>query len=216
MSIVSIHGGSFSTDPHRYLSDAGTWVPSLTQCIHLAGLSNFDGADPDDMANAARRGDLLHQAVEVYNRDREGLDPNWITEEITGYFDGYLAFERETGFRPDPAWTEMPMIVTVQGMSLGLKPDCFGRLGKWDAVVEIKAASSVQPSWSIQTGLQEMGIFRSNHVGRVQRFALQLFKEGRYKLHPHTNHQEDEAVGIAALRTTHWRLARSQKLWEKV
>lgn len=216
MSTVAIHGGSFSTDPHRYLDEAGNFVPSLTQTIHLAGLSSFAGADPDDLANAARRGDLLHGVVEVYNRDREGLDPSWVTDEISGYFDGYLKFERDTGFKPDPAWTELPMIVSIQGMPLGLKPDCFGRLGKWDAVVELKAASCVQPSWSIQTAMQELGIFRSNHVGRVQRFALQLFRDGRYKLHPHTNHQEDEAVGIAALRTVHYRLSKKQKLWEMV
>lgn len=216
MSTVAIHGGTFSTTPHRYEDEQKKFVPSLTQCLHLAGLSDFLGADPEDLANAARRGDLLHQVVEVYNKDHEGLDPSWITEEIEGYFNGYLAFERDTGFKPDPAWTELPMIVTVQQMPIGLKPDCFGKLGKWNAVVEIKAASSVQPSWSVQTGLQEMGIFKSNHVGRVQRFALQLFKDGRYKLHPHTNHQEDEAVGIAALRLVHWRMSKGQKVWQKL
>jgi hypothetical protein len=216
LSTTIIHGGTFRTEPHEYRSDAGVWTPSLTQTLHLAGLSNFDGADPDDLANAARRGDLLHGAVEVYNKDREGLDPCWITEEIQGYFEGYLKFERDTDFKPDPAWTELPMIVTIQGMPLGLKPDCFGRLGKWDAVVELKAAICVQPSWSVQTAMQEMGIFKSSHVGRVQRFALQLFKDGRYKLHPHLNHQEDEAIGIAALRTVHYRLSKGQRLWEKV
>lgn len=216
MSIQTIPGGTFNDDPHEYRTVDGVWVPSLTQTIRLAGLSNFDGADLEDMANAARRGNALHGVVEVYGKDKEGLDPTWITEEIEGYFNGYLAFERDTGFVADPAWTELPMIATVFGMSIGMKPDLFGRLGKYNAVVELKAASSVQASWSIQTGLQEMGIFKSNHLGRVQRFALQLFKNGRYKLHPHTNHQEDEAVGIAALRTVHWRLARGQKLWKEL
>jgi hypothetical protein len=216
MSTVAIHGGTFCTDPHRYFDERGTWTPSLTQCIHLAGLSNFDGADPEDLKNAARRGDLLHGVVEIYNKERDGLDPAWISEEIEGYFDGYLKFERDTGFICDPKWVELPMIVTIAGFPVGMKPDLFGRLGRYDAVVELKAASSVQASWSVQTGMQEMGIFRSNHVGRVQRFALQLFKDGRYKLHPHTNHQEDEAVGIAALRLAHWRLSKKQKLWEAV
>jgi hypothetical protein len=99
-------------------------------------------------------------------------------------------------------------------MSIGLKPDCFGKIGRYDAVVELKAASSVQASWSIQTAFQELAIYKSQHVGRARRYALQLFKDGRYKLHPHENHQEDEEVGISALKTIHWRLRKGQKLWE--
>lgn len=216
MSTVQIPGGTFSDEPHEYRGESGNWIPSLTQTLKLQGLSCFDGADPEDMANAARRGDALHGIVEVYNKDREGLDPAWITEELQGYFNGYLAFERDTSFQCDSSWTERPMIAEVAGMALGLKPDCFGKIGRYDAVVELKAASSVQASWSVQTALQELAIYKSQHVGRARRFALQLFKDGRYKLHPHENHQEDEAVGIAALRTIHWRLSKGQKVWERL
>jgi hypothetical protein len=216
LSITQIPGGSFRSDPHRYDDEHGNFVPSLTQVLKLQGLSDFSGADPEDLANAARRGDLLHGVVEAYNRDKEGLDPCWITEEIEGYFNGFLAFERDTGFKVDPSWTERPMIATINGMPIGLKPDCFGKIGRYDAVVELKAASSIQPSWSVQTAMQELAIYKSQHVGRARRFALQLFKDGRYKLHPHLNHQEDERIGIEALSLTWWRLRQGQKLWTQL
>lgn len=215
MSLTHIPGGSFCTEPHRYDDEYGNFIPSLTQVLKLQGLSCFDGADPDDMANAARRGDLLHGVVEVHNREGE-VDPNWVTEEIAGYYEGFLAFERDTGFKVDPSWTEKPMIATINGLQIGLKPDCFGKIGRYDALVELKAASSVQPSWSIQTAMQELAIYKSQHVGRARRFALQLFKNGRYKLHPHQNHQEDERIGIEALDLVWWRLRQGQRLWQQV
>ncbi len=215
MIIYHIPGGTFNDNPHEYRGDDGVWIPSLTQTIHLAGLSNFDGADAEVMAVAAKRGDDLHSLVETWSKERE-YDPNWLTDDIAGYFKGYLAFETDTGFVCDPAWTERPIIATIAGMRVGMKPDLFGRLGKSNAVVELKAASSVQASWSIQTALQELGIHNSNHVGRVQRFALQLFKTGRYKLHPYTDHQTDEMVGIAALRLVWWRISHGQDLRKKL
>ncbi len=215
MTTVAIHGGTFDSEGHLYRDANGLFVPSLTQVLKLQGLSDYSGIDPEVLENAARRGTEVHELAAAYNTYGE-VDPSWITDETRPYFEAYLAFMRDTKFKPDPAWSERAMIVNIHNMPVGLTPDCFGRLGKWDAVVEIKAASAVQPSWSVQTGLQEMGIFRSNHVGRVQRFALQLFKNGNYKLHPHTNHQEDEAVGIAALRLVHWRINHKQRVWEKL
>jgi hypothetical protein len=214
LSITQIPGGSFSSDPHRYNDEDGHFVPSLTQTIKLAGLSSFDGADPDDMANAARRGDLLHGVVEVYNKDPEGLDPSWITEEIEGYFNGYLAFERDAHFQCDPSWSERSVIGEIGGLKIGVTPDLFGKIGRYDAIVELKAASSVQASWALQTAAQELIIYHSQHVGRARRFALQLFRDGKYKLHPHLNHAEDERIVREALDLVWWRLQHKQKLWE--
>ena len=52
--------------------------------------------------------------------------------------------------------------------------------------------------------------------GRCRRGALQLFQGWRYKLHPHVNHQEDEAVAIAALRLVHWRMRNGQDLIKRL
>lgn len=213
--ILQIPGGTFHDEPHSYFDDAGVRVPSLTQCLKLCGLSDYDGADPEDMQNASRRGVQLHILAEAWNKFQD-CDPSWITADIAGYFLGYQQFLLDTGFQPSPDWAEKPMIVCVAGFRVGMKPDLFGKLNRDDAIVEIKAASCVQASWSIQTALQELGIYQSSHVGRARRFALQLFPSGKYRMHAHTKHAEDEGMGIAALRITHWRLEQGQNVWKHV
>lgn len=212
---VPIDNGWFDESIHAYYTVDGLRVPSLTQVLKFAGLTNYGMIDDEVLANAARRGSEVHSLADSYNREGlDGIDPAWITPETRPYFSAYLKFIDETGFIPDPAWSERPMIATVHNLLVGVTPDIFGRLGRDKALFEIKCASAVQDSWSIQTAIQEMAIFKSNHVGRVRRFALQLFNDGRYKMHPHTEHQEDEADGIAALRLTWRRLKRGQKLFD--
>ena len=213
--IVQIQGGTFCDSPHQYRDDAGLWVPSATQVLKLQGLSDYDGVPEDRMEVASIRGSKVHDLAKSHFRYGD-VDPSWITEETAGYFDGYLKFLRETGFVPDPHWIEKGIICKIHHMKLGLTPDVFGKIGRDPWLVEIKCTSGVQASWSIQTGLQEMGIHGSNHVGRVRRGALQLFKDGRYKLHPHTDHQTDEQIGIAALMLVYWRMEKGQDLEKRL
>jgi hypothetical protein len=213
---TAIQNGWFQTDPfHAYFDEQDNWVVSATQVLKLSGLSNYDGVAEDVMENAARRGSLVHDLAFAHNKFGE-TDPAWLTEETEGYFNGYLKFLSDTGFTPTGDWIEKGIICRIHNFAIGLTPDIFGKIGRDPWVVEIKAAAAVQASWSIQTALQEMGIHGSNHVGRCRRGALQLFKDGRYKLHPHTNHQEDEAVAIAALRLVHWRMAHGQDLMKRL
>jgi hypothetical protein len=212
---IKIEGGWFDEDGHAYYSDSGTRIPSLTQVLRLSGLTDYDGIDPDVLENAARRGTEVHVLAATYNQ-YGALDPAWITEECAPYFDAYRRFLDESGFKPDPAWVEKAMIVKIHGMALGCTPDLFGKLGRDQAVIELKATSAVHSGWSVQTALQELAIFRSSNVGRVRRFALQLFNDTKYRLHSHTDHETDEAVGIAALRTVWWRIRDGQKIWQKL
>lgn len=214
--ITQIQGGSFSTEPHQYLDDQGKFVPSLTQVLKLQGLSDYSGIDPDVLENAARRGTEVHALAAAYNEFGE-VDPGWITEETMPYFEAYMFFLSDTGFKPDPQWTERSMITKIHGMALGVTPDCYGTKGREKWLVELKCTASRQPSWSIQTALQEMAIFGSNHCGRVRRFALMLMKTGRYNLGAeHTNHESDCANGIAALRNVYWRMENGQDLRKKL
>lgn len=211
--IRKIQGGTFQDEPfHAYYDDAGNFVPSITQVLKLQGLSDYSGIDPDVLENAARRGTEVHALAAAYNRYGE-IDPDWITEETRPYFDAYMQFLADSGFKPDPAWVETPIIATVHGFKIGITPDCFGVLGKYPAIIEFKATAAEQPSWAVQTAIQECGIFNSNHCGRVRRHALMLLKTGKYRLlAEYTNHVEDLANGIAALRNVWWRIQAGQKL----
>lgn len=213
---TKIQGGYFQSDPfHAYYDEDDRFVVSATQVLKLAGLSDYSAVDPEVLEKAALRGTAVHELAASHARYGD-VDPAWITEETGGYFDGYLKFLGDTGFAPNGEWIEKGIVCTIHQMKIGLTPDVFGKIGRDPWLVEIKCASVVQPSWSVQTALQEMGIHGSNHVGRVRRGALQLFKDGRYKLHAHTEHQEDELTAIAALRCVHWRMRHGQDLEKRL
>ncbi len=216
MSVIKIPGGYYSDDPHCYWDEQERFVPSLTQVIKLQGLSDYSGIDKDVLENAARRGTEVHALAAAQNLYGE-VDPGWITPETAPYFQAYLNFLRDTGFKPDPEWTERSIIATIHGFKVGITPDVHGSKGREKWLVELKCTSGRMRSWEIQTALQECGIYKSNHCGRVRRFALMLMKTGKYNLGPeHTNHEYDLANGIAALRNVYWRLDDGQDLQKRL
>ena len=145
------------------------------------------------------------------------LDPSWLDEETEPRFDAYMAFLHDTGFVPDPEWTEMPMIACIHGFRVGITPDCHGTMRKDKCIIEFKTTATRQKCWGIQTALQECAIYKSNRCGRVRRFALMLMKDGKYRLgDEHTDHDNDMADGIAALRVVWRRIRDGQKVWEKL
>jgi hypothetical protein len=217
MSAIAIPGGWFQSEPmHAYFAEDKVWVPSLTQCLRLQGLVDYSGVDSDTLENAARRGTAVHQLAAALNKHGD-VDPTWVTEELHPYFEAYLRFLSESDFRVDPAWCEQPFIAAIHGFRVGITPDCFGWFGKTPGIVELKATAVEMPSWSIQTALQEAGIYKSNRCGRARRHALMLMKTGKYKLlSAYTNHEEDLAAGVAALRLVWWRIAQGQRVWEQL
>jgi len=211
VSKVKIEGGWFDEDCHIYTDELGVFVPSLTQILKLQGLSDYSGIDPEVLENAARRGTEVHGLAATFNQLGE-IDPNWITDECDAYFSAYMKFLDDSHFKPDPAWTERSFIANIQGFSLGMTPDTYGTYGRYQAIIEFKCTSGEQPSWAVQTAAQEAGIFKSNRCGRVRRFALMLRKDATYKLIEYTNHDEDMATLVAALRCVWWRINHGQDL----
>lgn len=213
---IIIPGGSFEDEGHVYRDASGIFVPSLTQILKLQGLSDYSGIDPAVLENAARRGTEVHALAAAWNT-YGACDPTWITEETQPYFDAYMAFLRDTHFKPDPEWTECSMIATLNGFKFGVAPDAHGTVGREKWLVEFKCTATRQKSWSIQTALQECAIYNSNHCGRVRRFALMLMKTRKYSLGTeHTNHESDMANGLAALRNVYWRMENGQDLRKKL
>lgn len=210
--IYKIPGGTYSDDPHEYFDESGRWVPSLTQCGKLSGMVQLYG-DADVVANAARRGSEVHKIAGFFNRFRE-IDETWLTEENGGYFAGYQQFLKESGFVPDPAWVETPMVVNIHGFPVGVTPDVFGTFTslRVNAVIELKTVASPQPFWAVQTAIQEVARYKSKALGHVRRHSLILFKDARYKLLPPYENPHDLDDGIAMLRTVHWRLRNGHNL----
>lgn len=215
MALQAINGGFYDASVHAYYGPDGCFVPSVTQVIKLVGLSNYDHVRPDVLQAKSELGTEVHDLTVL--KDKYGsLDPTWISERAKPHFAAYEQFVHEKHFIPDPAWTERPIIATIYGMRVGVTPDRFGKLADVPTVIELKCVESPLDSWGFQTAIQEMAILGTQHLGRLQRMALQLPKKGKYKLDPHTNHAKDASVAIAALTVVWARITSGERVWERI
>ncbi len=177
---ISADDLEFIEDTHTYL-DAGSPRQSATQMLKSAGLVNYDGIKPDVLEEARRRGVHLHAMTEAHDK-REEVDPLWMSEKEWNYFQGYLAFLRDTRVR----WSEVErrMVVTLFGCRVGMT---FDRLGLWRdgmrALGELKFTAAPSPVWGIQLAIYEMGVTGRSSVGYMHRFAVQVKPNGTYKIH---------------------------------
>jgi hypothetical protein len=216
MALVKIDGGWFDPESHGYYGIDGKWVVSATQLLKLTGYSDYSHIDPEVLRNKAEIGSEAHEIAAMIDRYGLDIDPTWITERSKPYVDAYIKFRNDKNFVPDPEWIEKPIIACIHGMKIGITLDVFGKLDGYDAILERKCVETPMAAWAIQTCLQEMGKYKSNSVGRAQRFALQMKKDGTYRMNPHTNHTLDQSRAIGALVTVYGRLDCGQKLWEQV
>lgn len=215
MALVEIQGGFFDEASHGYYDEKGGWVPSTTQILSLVGMSDFSMV-PREVLEAKRKiGSEVHDLCATI--DKFGaIDPSWIPQECQCYMDAYQLFRYEHNFEPIVELVEKPIIITVHGMRVGVTPDAPGRMNGIDATLERKCVEAPQASWAVQTAFQEFARYKSSRCGRSQRFALQLKKNGRYRIDQHTKHDLDASRAIAFLTTVYARLDSGQKLWEEL
>lgn len=215
MALTKIDGGWYDAESHGYYGPDGKWLPSATQVLGLVGFSNYSMVKPEVLERKRLIGSEAHDhcaSIDLYG----DVDPTWISDEARPYVDAYRLFRHQRNFVPDPEWVERPVIVEIYGMRVGVTGDVFGKLDGYDAILERKCVAAPQPAWAVQTCLQEFARFKAKHIGRAQRFAVQLLDTGKFKLAPHLNHGIDEFRAISALAVVYMRLDSGERLWELV
>jgi hypothetical protein len=214
MPIVRIDGGTYDSDHHWYFADDGSWVPSCTQILKLQGLSDFSGVDPAVLKAKADLGTRAHELTAQHDELGGDIDPSWVTDDIAPRYAAYKLFLAQTGFVPDPKWTERPMIAEVYGMKFGVTPDRFGVMNRAKCIVELKNVEARKASWAVQTASQELAILKSRVIGATQRIAVMLHADGKYSLDPHSD-VGDANVFINAISTVYWRMQRDRQDLQK-
>lgn len=215
MALIEIEGGWYEPDSHGYYSKDGKFVPSVTQIIGLVGLSDYSMVPRETLEAKRRIGSEVHELCATI--DKYGaVDPSWVPDECRCYLDAYQLYRYEHHFEPEAALVEKPIIASVHGMLFGVTPDAPGKLNGIDAILERKCVEAPQASWAVQTAFQEFARYKSSRCGRSQRFALQLKKNGKYRIDQHTKHDLDASRAIAFLTTVYARLDSGQKIWELV
>jgi hypothetical protein len=193
---------SFTELGHVYEQD-GVIVPSVTQVLTLAGISDVSGIPSHILEKASAIGTAVHLATELL--DREDLELESLDPQIVGYVVGYQKFKEEHEFKP--RLIEHRIIAGVE-LPYGMCVDRVGSLkgGELEAVVDIKTSSRPQPSWAIQTAAYAYGL--GQDYGRL---IVHVAKDGTYKLIPHYD-PTDLDIWRSALTVAHWRLRNGTKV----
>jgi hypothetical protein len=201
-SISELDAFSYDADEHLYRNAAGIIRPSVTQCMHAAGLYDFSRVDPAVLERKRRIGQSVHRATAEF--DREGwVDETWLEEDEILYFRAWQAFRRDFH---EIEWVhiEEPMLRTVCGVEVGGTPDRMGWLaGAW-VVVDLKCAAAKHPAWRIQTADYTMMHFQVPRCDGAIRMAVQLMPNGKYIVDTHKD-PTDAAAAIAVLQLEAWK-----------
>lgn len=187
-------------DPARHeYSINGKVLPNVTGITRP--LSNgFDGIPPAVLEFARERGQAVHKAVQFHNEN--DLDIASLDTTIVPYFEGWLKFLSDTGFKV--LGSEQPMY-SLPYQYAGTA-DLWGEITGDLWLPDIKCTAVIPPWTAIQTsGYQRL---LSEHIGRkARRGALQLKKDGTYRFDPYTpaDDAKDFSIFNACLSIFNWR-----------
>ena len=147
--------------------------PSVTQVLKYHHFyDDLDAAGAANQEVGKNRGSALHKACHYL---AHGEEPPWENPhpELDGYLDGFRSFLKQHDWRihdHEPEWIN-------DDERLIAHPDEYGILDGKLTVIEIK--TGVLPKW---VGLQLSGQLIARRA-QMQRMALSLPGDGRYKLH---------------------------------
>lgn len=175
---------------HLYRDEAGVIVPSSTQVIAMAGFSDFSRVKPEVLDRKRKIGSAVHRATEFIDQPRHGeLDWSSVHEACVGYVIAYEHAVEELDLIPTVV--ERAMVVTIHGMKYGVRLDRAGTTGKMHLpmIWELKCGVKDSIAWALQTASQELAIGPSPK-GKWERAALQLRKDGTFKVFPYKDKNE--------------------------
>ncbi len=183
------HRLEFQDDGHIYKMN-GRRVMSVTQALSLV---DDRWKDPWYL----QRGKLIHLATEYY--DLRELDEDSVDLQIKGYFQGYLKFLGDTGFKP--VLIEHKLFHPIY-LYAG-KIDRIGPFNKLETLIDLKsgAKAKVDPL----QGAAYWELCRVNKLPVKKVFDLYLHDDGTYKLEPVNNPKLLLPTFLNILGAARWR-----------
>jgi hypothetical protein len=171
---------TFEPETHTYRVDERK-VPGVTKVI--SPLYEWDMVNQEMLRLAAERGSAVHLATEL--DDKTDLDENSIHPAVEPYLQAYRKFRAEKGGTPllieDRIYNPIHDYATTVDRLFRMQDR---RL--W--LVEIKSTSQLHPAVGVQLAGQLDSVMRKHHYGVTpRRFALQLRKDGTYRLQEYTD-----------------------------
>jgi hypothetical protein len=177
----------FNQETHQYFK-GGVELPSVTRILSDMGFVNKTGYTPE----TAKRGSYVHKATEL--DDHGELDEASIDDIILPYLTAWRAFKRESGVIIREI--EKPVCNDIYRYAGTLDRIC--ELNGKEAIIDIKSGNI--DKW---VGLQLAAYAMAENKPNIQRYAVQLQADGKYKCCNFTD-TNDRNIFIAAVACYHW------------
>lgn len=188
----------FDEQSHTYKLN-GAQVPSVTQIIKP--LVKEGGSD-ETRDYKRQIGKALDAAISMNERntlDIYGLDP-----AIVPFFDAWLKFKRESGFRV----LLNQCIVYSKKLRFAGQLDLLGTRAEGppvpDELLDTKCVWTMDPATAIQTAGYDLGLRESHGIKVKKRGGVQLLRDGTYRYYPYTD-PLDEQVFKSCLSILSWK-----------
>lgn len=186
----------FNEELHQYKLD-GRIIPSVTTI--LSPLVDFSKIPVATLERKRMLGTALHKCIELHYLD--DLDTSTIHEDVAPYFNAFLKFLSESGFKVEKS--EMRVFSKTYGYAGTL--DLIGTLNKERVLIDTKSVAMLGQSVGPQLAGYKQAYEELNPKLKIaKRFALQLKPDGTYRL-PEYNDRRDFEVFKSCLSIYNWK-----------
>ena len=183
----------FNSETHTYKLD-GIKLPSVTQIIGGAGLSDFSKVNQDILKRSQSFGSAAHLACQLFDDNR--LDMKSLDLELFPYLDAWKKFKRDFGITK---FTEIEkQVYSLKYQYAG----CLDRLWE-DTLIEIKTSTSIPATTGLQLAGYQNAYEEMYKVKIKRRICVQLL-DGTYKMEEYKE-KSDRTVFLSCLNLHNWR-----------
>lgn len=201
---------TFRESDHTYWLD-GEQVPGVTTILKPLYIGDLKFVQDDILEYKSALGTAVHRAVELHVKG--GLDYSTVVDPVLPYFEGYLKFERESGFKV--TGSELRVFSQIYGYAGTC--DLAGDLNGKHVLIDAKTTTVLSPAVALQLAAYREAYNEERRPGlkqpAVRTYALRLMP-GDYKLVPYDpfNHKSDFATFVGLLHVHRWCVANKKQL----
>lgn len=189
-------------DPHYYFM-GGRRICGVTDSLTGVGINDWSDVPEDVLQAAQERGEQVHHARHLDDDDE--LDESSLTEEVLAHLEGWRRFRTETQF--EPLLSEQLVYAPPDNgriMLCGGTLDALGIVPNPPRLVltDVKTGTRIPPGVGPQTAAYAEMLRMLGIADPAERWCVQTFRTGRYKVHRLAN--PNDAVAIASAVWIWW------------
>lgn len=195
---------TFDAATHTYRLD-GVVIPNVT--LISDALASYAGVPAGVLEAARQRGEAVHYATELYDRDE--LDIDSVPAPVLPYLTAWRRFRDDTGFAPfadgieERVWSP-----TYRYAGTIDRAGTFSRLTRCKpsvgVLLDLKATYTLMAAVEPQTAAYAQAWNETRAPNLTRRFAVHLKKDGTYVLHE-CREPSDWSVFQSALNIHNWK-----------